>query len=112
MGGYAPATPLFSPTELYELYEGQQLRKLSSHPPTPAIHWSDSMCVARAKMNTLIPQLLSYPPSPPQSLSDVETDAEIRKIVRLLNSTSASKLIASPTGQDGDDDLLDVNNPF
>ena len=58
-------------------------------------------------MDQLLPQLLSFPPHPPptQKLYDQEYDRHILSLVKLLNETSASKLVK---GVSGGGDLLDV----
>jgi len=58
-------------------------------------------------MDELLPQLLSFPPhpAPAQKLSDSEYDKQVKSIVKLLNGTSASKLVR---GAGGGGDLLDV----
>ena len=58
-------------------------------------------------MDELLPQLLAFPPHPPppQPLSDITYDKQIRALVQLLNQTSASKLVG---GVSGGGNLLDV----
>ena len=56
-------------------------------------------------METLLPQLLSFPPHP-QELSDHEYDRLIKALAQLLQETSASKLAK---GVVGGGDLLDVS---
>ncbi|MCJ1321225.1 hypothetical protein MMC15_006569 [Xylographa vitiligo] len=58
-------------------------------------------------METLLPQLLSFPPHP-QELSDHEYDRLIKALAQLLQETSASKLAK---GVVGGGDLLDILDP-
>ncbi|KAI9681124.1 MAG: hypothetical protein M1817_002406 [Caeruleum heppii] len=64
----------------------------------------------RDKMETLLPQLLAFPPHPPPTppLSDAQYDPQIRSVIQLLNKTSASVLV---NGVKGGGDLLDIINP-
>ena len=61
-------------------------------------------------MDVLLPQLLSFPPqpSPPQALSPIEYDKQIKVLVKFLHGVSASKLKGKVSDQD---DLLDVLDP-
>ena len=58
-------------------------------------------------MDTLLPQLLSFPPhpEPDKPLSDAEYDKHIKNYVNNINTVSASKLTS---GVPGGGDLLDV----
>ncbi|KAI4139312.1 MAG: hypothetical protein L6R39_006359 [Caloplaca ligustica] len=61
-------------------------------------------------MESLLPQLLSFPPHPPPSLplSDIAYDREIRGLRKILNDTPANALIGGvPNGGD----LLDILDP-
>lgn len=60
-------------------------------------------------MDSLLSQLLSFPPHPPPvvPLPDAEVDRGLRRIVKLLNEVPAKKLTAGISGGDGGD-LLDV----
>ena len=61
-------------------------------------------------MDDLLPQLLSFPPhpAPAQKLSDSDYEKQVKSIVKLLNGTSASRLVK---GVGGGGDLLDVSLP-
>ncbi|KAL8795031.1 MAG: hypothetical protein Q9195_002479 [Heterodermia aff. obscurata] len=63
-------------------------------------------------MDSLLPQLLSFPPhpSPIIPLPDAEVDRGLRRIVKLLNEVPAKKLTAGLSGGDGGD-LLDILDP-
>lgn len=58
-------------------------------------------------MDTILPELLAFPPHPPPAtpLTDVEYDAQIRSVVKLLNQLPAKKLIGNVAGGSN---LLDV----
>ena len=58
-------------------------------------------------MDTLLPQLLSFPPhpEPEKPLSDAEYDRHIKNLVNSINTVPASKLTL---GVPGGGDLLDV----
>ena len=60
-------------------------------------------------MDSLLPQLLAFPPHPPPllPLPDVEVDRGLRRIVKLLNELPAKKLTAGLSGGGGGD-LLEV----
>ena len=60
-----------------------------------------------SEMDSLLPQLLGFPPHPPPAdpLPDAEYDKQIKAIVHTLGSVSASKLTG---GVRGGGDLLDV----
>ena len=60
-------------------------------------------------MDTLLPQLLSFPPhpEPDKPLSDAEYDRHIKNLVNNLNTVPASKLTS---GVPGGGDLLDVRS--
>ncbi len=62
-------------------------------------------------MESLLPQLLSFPQHPPPQtpLTDAEYDKQIRVIVQNLNTVPASKLTS---GVAGGGDLLDVSALF
>lgn len=63
-------------------------------------------------MDTLLPQLLAFPPRPPPvtPLTESEYDKQIRCVVQLLNQTPANKLAG---GVSGGGDLLTVwQDPF
>ncbi|KAL8897331.1 MAG: hypothetical protein Q9192_002635 [Flavoplaca navasiana] len=63
--------------------------------------------MAPRDMDSLLPQLLSFPPHPPVPLVDVAYDREIRSLRKVLNDTPASLLTAGvPNGGD----LLDVSS--
>lgn len=59
-------------------------------------------------MDTLLPQLLSFPPhpEPDKPLSDAEYDKHIKNLVNNINTVPASKLTS---GVPGGGDLLDVS---
>ncbi|KAI4135382.1 MAG: hypothetical protein LQ347_000712 [Umbilicaria vellea] len=59
-------------------------------------------------MDELLPHLLSFPPHPPppQPLSNVDYDRNIKILVQTLNQVAASKLAS---GVSGGGDLLDIN---
>ncbi|KAL9035705.1 MAG: hypothetical protein Q9180_004717 [Flavoplaca navasiana] len=64
--------------------------------------------MAPRDMDSLLPQLLSFPPHPPVPLADVAYDREIRSLRKVLNDTPASLLTAGvPNGGD----LLDILDP-
>ena len=58
-------------------------------------------------MDSILPQLLSFPPHPPPAvpLSDKEYDKQIKGNLSLLNQTSAKRLTS---GVSGGGDLLEV----
>lgn len=58
-------------------------------------------------METILPQLLAFPPHPPPPVppTDADYDKQIKGIVQTLNTLPASKLIS---GVAGGGDLLDV----
>ena len=58
-------------------------------------------------MDSLLPQLLAFPPHPPPAkpLSDAEYDKQIKALIQILSAIPASKLIS---GVPGGSDLLDV----
>ena len=58
-------------------------------------------------MDTLLPQLLAFPPHPPPAkpLTDAEYDKQIKALIHILGTIPASKLIS---GVPGSGDLLDV----
>lgn len=60
-------------------------------------------------MESILPQLLSFPPHPPppQPLTEGEYEKQIKSLLRVLNATSASKL---RNGVTTGDDLLDVSS--
>lgn len=60
-------------------------------------------------MDSLLSQLLSFPPHPPPAipLSDADFDNGLRGIVKLLNEVPAKKLTSGLSGGGGGD-LLDV----
>ena len=60
-------------------------------------------------MDSLLSQLLSFPPHPPPliPLPDAEVDRGLRRIVKLLNEVSAKRLTSGLSGGGGGD-LLDV----
>ena len=62
-------------------------------------------------MDELLPKLLSFPPHPPppQKLSDITYDKNIRELIEQLNKVSASKLTG---GVKGGDDFLDARGLF
>lgn len=62
-------------------------------------------------MDTLLPQLLSFPPHPPPAipLADAEYDKQIKALVQNLSQVSASKLT---NGVPGGGDLLDACQEF
>ena len=64
-------------------------------------------------MDSLLPQLLSFPPHPPpiMPLPDAEADRGFRRIVKLLNEVPAKKLTSGLSGGGGGD-LLDVCEPI
>ncbi|KAL6712835.1 hypothetical protein ACLMJK_009547 [Lecanora helva] len=66
--------------------------------------------VSQPKMESLLPQLLAFPPQPPPPtpLSDAEYDKQIKALNALLNTTSPSKLLA---GVSGSENLLDILDP-
>lgn len=64
--------------------------------------------MAPRDMDSLLPQLLSFPPHPPVPLVDVAYDREIRNLRKVLNDTPASILT---TGVPNGGDLLDVSSP-
>ena len=64
---------------------------------------------ACATMDSILTQLLAFPPHPPPvtPLPDAEFDKQIKTVVQLLNQTPANKLVAGvPNGGD----LLDVSH--
>ena len=58
-------------------------------------------------MDTLLPELLAFPPHPPPAipLTDAEYNIQIRGVVKLLNQLPAKKFIGNVAG---DQSLLDV----
>jgi len=62
-------------------------------------------------MESLLPQLLAFPPHPPPvvPLTDAEYDKQVRLIVQNLNTVPASKLTSGVTRGD---DFLDVSAAF
>lgn len=58
-------------------------------------------------MDTLLPELLAFPPHPPPAvpLTDAEYDTQIRSVVKLLNQLPAKKLTGNVAGGSN---LLDV----
>lgn len=58
-------------------------------------------------MDSLLPQLLAFPPHPPPTapLSEGEYDKKIRELVKTLHNVPGNKLIA---GVSGGRDLLEV----
>ncbi len=65
--------------------------------------------MAPRNMDSLLPQLLTFPPHPPPPvpLVDVAYDKEIKSLRKVLNDTPASLLTAGvPNGGD----LLDVSS--
>lgn len=58
-------------------------------------------------MDTLLPELLAFPPHPPPAtpLTDAEYDIQIRSVLKLLNQLPAKKLIGNVAGGSN---LLDV----
>ena len=58
-------------------------------------------------MDTLLPQLLSFPPhpEPEKPIPDAEYDKHIKSVVNIINTVPASKLTS---GVPGGGDLLDV----
>lgn len=61
-------------------------------------------------MDSILPQLLSFPPHPPPAvpLSDKDYDKGIKTVLNLLSQTSAKKLTS---GVGGGGDLLEVSQP-
>lgn len=59
-------------------------------------------------MDSILPQLLSFPPHPPPAdpLPDAEYDKQIKALVHTLSTLSGSKLTG---GVRGGGDLLDVS---
>ena len=60
-------------------------------------------------MDSILPQLLSFPPHPPPAnpISDADVDKGLRGVLKILNEIPAKKLTAGLTGGGGGD-LLDV----
>lgn len=60
-----------------------------------------------SNMDTLLPELLAFPPHPPPvtPLTDAEYDIQIKNVVKLLNQLPAKKLTGSVAGGGN---LLDV----
>lgn len=58
-------------------------------------------------MDTLLPELLAFPPHPPPvtALTDTEYDIQIKNVVKLLNQLPPKKLTGSVAGGSN---LLDV----
>ena len=58
-------------------------------------------------MDSLLPQLLAFPPHPPppKPLTDAEYDKQIKSLIQVLGTVPASKLVS---GVPGGGDLLDV----
>ena len=78
--------------------------------PVPSsVHPRLQMSLFSDSMDELLPHLLSFPPHPPppQPLSDVDYDRNIRGLVQTLNQVAASKLTS---GVSGGGDLLDVRD--
>ncbi|KAL8998174.1 MAG: hypothetical protein Q9169_002728 [Polycauliona sp. 2 TL-2023] len=64
--------------------------------------------MAPRDIDSLLPQLLAFPPHPPVPLVDVAYDKEIKGLRKVLNDTPASLLTAGvPSGGD----LLDILDP-
>lgn len=62
-------------------------------------------------MDAILPQLLAFPPHPKPAVppSDAEYDKQMKVLLHLLNTTSASKLTSSVPGGG---DLLDVSGAW
>ncbi|KAI9683678.1 MAG: hypothetical protein M1829_004983 [Trizodia sp. TS-e1964] len=59
-------------------------------------------------MDTLLPELLSFPPHPPRPLTSAEYDHQARNIIQILNKIPFSHYL---NGLQGDIEILDILDP-
>ena len=83
------------------------VHRIKAHVQT---HWEEQSAKRqRISMDTLLPQLLSFPPhpEPAKPVSDSEYDKQIKNLLHHINTIPASKLTS---GVPGGGDLLDVRH--